>query len=914
MKKILALLLVLVMCAGVFVGCKKNKETGVTLEQAKDYLYATYKDKNDKATPNDYDVLGKIIIDETPFDVTWTTDNANIVVKASSKANFWTIDVPSVNAAEVKYTLTATIKNEAGETIQVSFTPVLPVIDNTGVETDFQEGVAYTMFMKQMNLGYTVYALNTTKEGENKFIETTMDPKAAAAFYVEIVDGGYKIYTEIAGVKNYLHAELKDAGEGKVSKYIGFKADSTCVFTYEKELGVFKINLNGTWYGVGAYQAYETIALSEATYFKSETINIVDKDGQFPVGLMTKAYADTLAPSQKPTYNDPAANSTLTIAQAIEVGKSRNNNVYTENKYYVQGQVKEIQNDVYGNLVLTDGTNDILVYGTWSEDGNTRFDKLANKPAVGDTIKVYGIIGKYNNAAQMKNGWITGATASGSTTPTPTPPAGNYEVVEAPVAGTAYKFGMVQTAAGKTVYLKGGMDGFYMATTENAAEAIDVYLEATTGGYYFYTMSGTTKTYLNVVVEMGTDNKEHVNAVYGTTASTVYTLDATLKTLVVTITGTAEGAKDGAYAFGTRNDKTYTTVGAVQADATRSFICQFYALAEGGDNGGSTGGDNGGDTGGTTPPASSHTCEDTNGDYVCDATDCTNLVLPAEGTVLTIAEALKIGELYKNTTGASYTPNKYYVVGTITEITSAKYGTCKLTDGTNTISVYGLRGSDGTTLYEALATKPVVGDTVKIYGKLGAYYEGVQFDNSATVEHTPHTCAYGADDKCTACGTLNPDHVHAYTAGVCVCGALEPVAGEITASKTMAELITANGWGTTTTKQSFNLDDVVSVKINGGSNTGKAYNGDHLRIYATDTPAGTITITLAAGYELVSVKCTTQTGTYAALCVDGTETDISNETVSVSGSSVVLKSVKVGTDGKQVRLTAMEVVYRAVSA
>ena len=67
---------------------------------------------------------------------------------------------------------------------------------------DYQAGVAYVMFMKQANLGYTVYALNSTQNGENKYIETTMDPKAAAVFYVEVVDGGYKIYTEINGVKN----------------------------------------------------------------------------------------------------------------------------------------------------------------------------------------------------------------------------------------------------------------------------------------------------------------------------------------------------------------------------------------------------------------------------------------------------------------------------------------------------------------------------------------------------------------------------------------------------------------------------------------------------------------------------------------------------------------------------------------
>ena len=67
-------------------------------------------------------------------------------------------------------------------------------------------------------------------------------------------------------------------------------------------------------------------------------------------------------------------------------------------------------------------------------------------------------------------------------------------------------------------------------------------------------------------------------------------------------------------------------------------------------------------------------------------------------------------------------------------------------------------------------------------------------------------------------------------------------AEEITASKTMTELISEYGWTSSTTKQSFNLDENVSVKINGGSNTGKAYNGNHIRVYATDTPAGTITM------------------------------------------------------------------------
>jgi hypothetical protein len=146
-----------------------------------------------------------------------------------------------------------------------------------------------------------------------------------------------------------------------------------------------------------------------------------------------------------------------------------------------------------------------------------------------------------------------------------TPPSTGLTVIETPVVGTAYKFGMIQQNVSTTdvYYLKGGMDGYYMATSNNVADAIDVYLEATTGGYYLYTLEGTTKTYINMVVS-GT----HVNGAYEATASTVYTYDATAKTLIAVV-------NDKDYWFGTRNDKNFTTVGPC-ATSYNGFYCQFY--------------------------------------------------------------------------------------------------------------------------------------------------------------------------------------------------------------------------------------------------------------------------------------------------------------------------------------------------
>ena len=96
----------------------------------------------------------------------------------------------------------------------------------------------------------------------------------------------------------------------------------------------------------------------------------------------------------------------LTIAEAIELGLSSNSEVYTTIKYRLTGKITEVKNTTYGNVVITDGTDSILIYGMYSANGSTRYDKMTNKPVVGDTITVYGVIGNYNGTAQMKDSWL----------------------------------------------------------------------------------------------------------------------------------------------------------------------------------------------------------------------------------------------------------------------------------------------------------------------------------------------------------------------------------------------------------------------------------------------------------------------------------------------------------------------------
>ena len=473
MKKILALVLALIMCVSclaIFAGCNndttnENKETETekptekpteapeapaTLEAAKTFLFSMYKDS---ASPkNDYDIVGKVMIGTTAFAVTWTVDSDKISIKESSKADFWTVDLPDANAEEFEYVLTATIKNDAGETVNVSIKRTMAVIDNTGLVTAPVADVAYKFFVEQVTLGQTLFALNSTQKNEGKYINTTNDPKAASDYFVEVVDGGVKIYTTADGVKLYVHAHTVKTDDGKVSKYLGLSAEEASVWTYNADKTGWITTIDNIDYYVGTYNNYATLSISEASYLKPESIGV----SSFTCGFMPKEYAETLEPDQPKEVEIPT-------------------------------------------------------------------NKDAVQPTAGEKYTISMIQGNKDNA---------------------------------------------------TYYLTGAMNGYYMATSTNAADAANAYVEVVEGGYNLYVIAAGAKKYINVV-KSGT----HTNNVFEDAASTVWVWDATLKTLKAECEGEF-------FVLGTGATGTYTTFGMVKA-AEKNFYGQFV-VSTNEDQGGST--------------------------------------------------------------------------------------------------------------------------------------------------------------------------------------------------------------------------------------------------------------------------------------------------------------------------------------
>lgn len=149
----------------------------------------------------------------------------------------------------------------------------------------------------------------------------------------------------------------------------------------------------------------------------------------------------------------------------------------------------------------------------------------------------------------------------------------------------------------------------------------------------------------------------------------------------------------------TWNGNGITEVERISSTYARDLLAEFVANGGWG-TGTSTGGGTGGSTGGGT----------TGGDSTTP-------------TTVSVTQALDIGEKLANNQTASGT---YKITGTITSFATGsnatKYGNFYISDGTNTICVYGLYSADGNTRYDAMTNPPTEGDTITITGTITKYY------------------------------------------------------------------------------------------------------------------------------------------------------------------------------------------------
>ena len=126
MKKIIALLLVTVMCLSGLVACGDNGQNNemTDLDRAIENIDALYKREPGYKTASDYTVVSQVRIDGTVYKITWTADSDTI--KFVDQGDETLVDVDEKNPEELTYNLTATVSDDKGTTKSISFEYVVP--------------------------------------------------------------------------------------------------------------------------------------------------------------------------------------------------------------------------------------------------------------------------------------------------------------------------------------------------------------------------------------------------------------------------------------------------------------------------------------------------------------------------------------------------------------------------------------------------------------------------------------------------------------------------------------------------------------------------------------------------------------------------------------------------------------------
>ncbi|MBE6788749.1 MAG: DUF2291 domain-containing protein [Ruminococcaceae bacterium] len=546
MKKIISAALSLLMVLSLFAACSDNKKDS-DLANAKAYLTNMYQTaEKDKAMEllMDKDVLSVVTIDGVSYEVEWTIDVTkgkadSVKVTESDKENHVTIDVPDLPEEDIEFTATATVKDEKGnsESLDLKY-----MIKGLNISTGDGEGEGEgnetedTTSDTTSNLGTSSSSGNSGNSGNTS---SSAGGNKAPSSMTAIVDEAYKL------------------AEGKSLSYTATLTGKVVSVDdlYDEEFKNITVTIAVAGRESKPIKCYRMKGTDVSKVAKGDTITVT--------GVIKNYYGeiefDLGCVMNKRVSGGGKVETQLTDSKAIvEAAFKLKNGEQMSYDVTLTGKVISISepyNSQFENvsaLITVEGKN-ILCYRMKGND--------ADKVKEGDTITVTGRIKNFNGTVEFDLGCTMRARVAGTSTVTKT-----YAVVDAPKAGVAYKFGMVQgnVSSSTVYYLMGGMSGYYMATASSPSAAIDVYLESTTGGYYLYTKSGSTKQYINMVVS-GT----HVNGQYSDKATTVYTYDATAKTVVATV-------NDAPYWFGTRNDKNYTTVGPCKTEY-EGFYCKFYA-------------------------------------------------------------------------------------------------------------------------------------------------------------------------------------------------------------------------------------------------------------------------------------------------------------------------------------------------
>ena len=506
--KILVFVLLVALCLSCFAACNKTPQE---LVDARDYLYNQYKEFDGKATPADFNRVGAVMINGTKYPIEWTVEvktegQSESVKVVKNEDGTVTVDVDEKAAVEISYDLTATISNAKGKTITVTFHHTVPQFKELTYAEYYATEAGKTVVVKGV-----ITAIISKERGNT-----------VNGFYMQDQDGGYYVYGMVSGqtpeslglkvgmtvraagekdIYNGTH-EIKDAGVEILDETITAvtPADYTEIFTKAAKLSdealTAKQSTVVTLKGVtvkenggsdGSYYYFELAGKKSYVRISSSACPLTkDEITAFKAGFESSFgkvgnVTGIISLYDGSFYLTPISGTPFTDLQLPVLSDA-------DAVAFEKGAL------TFMSLIGYDGSYDLVFQGSaytdvvisWALDKEYAGVSIADNKLVvelqeeAQTIKL---------VATIKRGEATDTKEFEVAIDAATTQEYLAKMVDAPAAGT-YKIAMDTTAAGGTVlYFDGTLNNRgALVTTEKAAKAADVVVEAVEGKEGVYTL------------------------------------------------------------------------------------------------------------------------------------------------------------------------------------------------------------------------------------------------------------------------------------------------------------------------------------------------------------------------------------------------------------------------------------------
>ena len=506
--KILVFVLLVALCLSCFAACNKTPKE---LVDARDYLYNQYKEFDGKATPADFNRVGAVMINGTKYPIEWTVEvktegQSESVKVVKNEDGTVTVDVDEKAAVEISYDLVATISNAKGKTITVTFHHTVPQFKELTYAEYYATEAGKTVVVKGV-----ITAIISKERGNT-----------VNGFYMQDQDGGYYVYGMVSGqtpeslglkvgmtvraagekdIYNGTH-EIKDAGVEILDETITAvtPADYTEIFTKAAKLSdealTAKQSTVVTLKGVtvkenggsdGSYYYFELAGKKSYVRISSSACPLTkDEITAFKAGFESSFgkvgnVTGIISLYDGSFYLTPISGTPFTDLQLPVLSDA-------DAVAFEKGAL------TFMSLIGYDGSYDLAFQGSaytdvvisWALDKEYAGVSIADNKLVvelqeeAQTIKL---------VATIKRGEATDTKEFEVAIDAATTQEYLAKMVDAPAAGT-YKIAMDTTAAGGTVlYFDGTLNNRgALVTTEKAAKAADVVVEAVEGKEGVYTL------------------------------------------------------------------------------------------------------------------------------------------------------------------------------------------------------------------------------------------------------------------------------------------------------------------------------------------------------------------------------------------------------------------------------------------